>query len=319
MDTKGWTKKRGSLFLRLRGVLLRHLFICSLLSLLFIAVAAALSLGTGCRKGTLQQEDPPEERPGEDSCLTRIVPRAAMAPAIGWMDLAVYREETPQRLEFHARIPFSDTLEALTPPGDKRIVLIANSPYSLNYAALQAYESMEQLVCRLEDEAPDRPVMSGTAVVQAGSCRELPLEALRGEVILVSVDNSLPPGTLLEHPRVRLCRISPGAEILRTGSFHPVETVDGEYVSLPHDIGYFPVRPGIRLPCYPFDASDPGAVLNAARMEFACEIEGMPCSFQVSLPSLLRGRTLCVELIISGTSRHSAHVYDGGPLRLESP
>lgn len=318
MDTKGRIKKRGSLFLQFRSILLHLLFICLLCLMLSSAAALSLCL-PACRRSAEPAAAPEGPAPRDSLVRTRIIPRPDPPLPGGWLDLAVYREDPPQKLEFQARSPFSDTLEAATPPGDKRVVLIANCPYRLNYAALQAYESIEQLVCRLEDELPRHPVMSGTAVLQAGMPREVRLEPLRGEVILVSVDNSLPAGTLLENPRVRLCNVSPAAELLRTGDFHPVETTDGEYTALPHAIGYFPVRPGIRLPCYPFDASDPAAVLNAARLEFTCEIEGTPCRYQVRLPSLQRGGTLCVELIISGPERHSARVYDGGPLRLDSP
>ena len=323
METKGWIKKRDSraFFLRhnSRGTLPRlHVF--SSLLYLITSPAAALALITCESVPDLPREPAPVPEAQQDSLvLTVISPRTDLPGAADHLDLAIYAEAAPQRLEFHVRSPFSDTLAALTPPGDKRVVLIANSPYTLNYAALQAYDSMELLSCRLEDERADRPLMSGAAVVQAGRPCSLRLEPLRGEVILVSVDNGLPAGTLLENPRVRLCNVSPAAEILRTGDFHPIETVDGSFVSLPHDIGYFPVRPGIRLPCYPFDASGPGSSLTAASLEFVCEIAGTTCRYRVRLPSLQRGRTLCVELAVNSTADSRAHVYDGGPLRLESP
>ena len=318
METMGWTKKRDSRRLsrwHTPGDALPHYHLFSLLHLL---LWPAVALFSGCCELPQQPEEPAAETPAADSLVrTRITPVTPLSAAILHLDLAVYAEEAPRRLEYHARTPYGAEIEARTPPGDKRVVLIANSPYALNYEALQAYDAMEQLESRFADEDPAHPLLSGVAVVPAGRQGEVPLEPLLGEVILVSVDNRLPAGTLLEQPRVRLCQVSTRAELLRTGPFHPSETQDGAFVSLPGDIGYFPVRPLVRLPCYPFEASDAGA--GAARLEFACDIAGTERLYPQRLPSLPRGHVLCVELTILDTLRCTAQVYDGGPLRMNSP
>ncbi|MCR5841993.1 MAG: hypothetical protein K6G86_07965, partial [Bacteroidales bacterium] len=83
--------------------------------------------------------------------------------------------------------------------------------------------------------------------------------------------------------------------------FRPTELIDaGDWQALPCDVGYFPQYPGITLWCYPNDT--PETILGAPRpsVEFACEIRGQTCTFEIPLPPLPRGCTKEIELTVDG-------------------
>jgi hypothetical protein len=239
-----------------------------------------------------------------DSVLTRIRIRTGH-PDVSRLDVFLYASDGTRSLEKHLsldRIP--DELGLLTLPGEKLAVVIANSPRKFNLKALERYDAMEQLAFSFSDDNPDRPVMGGSATTD-GQCAEICLEPLLCRIVLTSVSNTMDGYDLLENPRVRLLDIPDTAEILRRQDFRPPELIDaGPWTPLPCDIGFFPLEPHLSLWCYPNDT--PESVLGVLRptLEFACEILGQTCSFEVPLPPLPRGCTKEIDLTIDGPGNH---------------
>lgn len=252
-----------------------------------------------CRKDPVPEPVPADE-PAIDSALVRIHTQAE-GYDVRRLDVFVYGTAGICELEAHAG---TDSLgaELLLPalPGEKTVVAIANSPHQLNLKALARYDAMEQLTFSFADDDPRRPVLGGvcTTLGQEGT---VVLQPLLCRVVLAAVSNTMDGYELLENPRVRLRDLPAGAEILRQKDFRPAELLDaGAWTELPFDIGFFPQEPGTTLWCYPNDT--PADVLGVPRptLEFACEIRGKACSFDIPLPPLARGATVAVELTVNG-------------------
>ena len=253
-----------------------------------------------CRKDPVPPETVPEDVPAVDSALVRIRTEAE-GHEVRRLDLFVYGTEGLRELEKYACLD-SLTAEVCLPalPGDKQVVAIANSPRQLNLKALARYDAMEQLAFSFTDDDPERPVLGGCCTTQ-GQEGTVVLQPLLCRVVLAAVSNTMDGYELLENPRVRLRDLPAGAEILRQKDFRPTELLDaGAWAALPCDIGYFPQEPGTTLWCYPNDT--PADVLGVPRptLEFACEIRGRACSFDVPLPPLARGASVAVELTVNG-------------------
>ena len=269
--------------------------------LLFCLFLPPALLGS-CRKEALPEpgsrpDDPP---PAVDSVRTLIRFQSGDAP-VRRLDLFIYGNGGTRPLERHLQLDaIPDTLSLLTPPGEKILVGIANSPHRFNLNALARFDAMEHLSFSFSDDDPAFPVLGGSGGT-ADHAGEIRLRPLLCRVVLASVANTMDGYELLESPRVRLCDLPDAAEILREKDFRPAELIDaGAWTALPCDIGFFPQEPGTVLWCYPNDT--PENVLGTPRpvLEFACEIQGRSCSFEVPLPPLPRGSSIQVELTIDG-------------------
>ena len=267
------------------------------LSLLPALTGSCQKLAAGDPGG---EADPADPEPVVDSVLTRVSFLAESAAER--LDLFIYGAEGIRALERHLRLDSlpPDGLRLPTTAGEKILVGIANSPYGFNLNALARYDAMEQLRFQFADDDPEHPILGGMAATRdnAGTVR---LQPLLCRIVLRSVANTMDGYELLEEPRVRLCDLPDAAEILREKDFRPAELIDtGEWIPLPHDIGYFPLPADIVLWCYPNDT--PENILGVSRptLEFECRIQGELCSFEVPLPPLSRGCTKEVELTVDG-------------------
>ena len=255
-----------------------------------------------CRKDPVPDapvdETPPA--PVVDSVLTTVRLEAG-GREVRTLDLFIYAPDGIRDLEHHVHLDhLPDELCLRTPPGEKLLAAVANSPRSFNLKALERYDAMEQLGFPFADDDPESPILGGSGTTQELT-GTVSLQPLLCRVVLAAVCNTMDGYELLENPRVRLRDLPASAEILRLQDFRPVELLDaGPWAALPYDVGYFPQEPDITLWCYPNDT--PEDVLGVPRptLEFACEIRGSACSFDVPLPPLARGAALTVELIING-------------------
>lgn len=142
---------------------------------------------------------------------------------------------------------------------------------------------------------------------------EMELLPLRGEVIVSSVCSSVRQdgvdsggasgsggAVLLEDARVRLLNINTTADILRTGVFHPTETIsEGPWTELPFSIGiYSALHTFARLICYPFDGESSDSWTSSARLELRCTILGKDCTYHFDLPTVGRGCSVLVDIDI---------------------
>ncbi|MCR5350879.1 MAG: hypothetical protein K6E35_00080 [Bacteroidales bacterium] len=254
-----------------------------------------------CRK---ESRPTPDETPlpvevSVDSVLTHIHIQATRP--VHTLDLFIYEAGGLQGLERHLQLDSLPTqINLPTTPGEKRIVGIANSPHHLNLKALERYEAMEKFAFSFPDDNPARPILGGSVQTerQTGS---FTLRPLLSQVILESVSNTMDDYELLENPRVRLRDLPGGAEILRERDFRPTDLLDaGPWTTLPCDVGFFTQEPCISLWCYPNDT--PEDILGTPRptLEFACEIRGEACSFDIPLPPLPRGSRVEVALTVDG-------------------
>ena len=279
----------------------------SLLTLFFCLFILLAALPVSCQKQPA--EAPPEDDTpppaAVDSVFTRVNLHAG-GRSVRTLDLFVYESGGTQALEKHLlydRLP--DSLSFLTTTGEKILVGIANSPRRFNLAALGRFDAIQKLTFAFTDDDPECPVLGG-CVTTVGQAGELNLSGLLCRITLRTVTNTMDGYELLEEPRVRLIDLPDNAEILREQEFRPTELLDaGPWVSLPYDVGFFPQEPDISLWCYPNDT--PEEILGVPRpsLEFACRIEGEPCSFDVPLPPLPRGCSKEVELTVDGPDKYT--------------
>lgn len=243
--------------------------------------------------------------PAVDSVLTTVRLDAG-GREVHALDLFIYASGGIRGLEHHIHLDhLPDELCIRTPPGEKLLAAVANSPRSFNLKALERYDAMEQLSFSFADDDPDAPILGGSGATQelTGTVSLAPLLC---RVVLAGVSNTMDGYELLENPRIRLRDLPAGAEILRRKDFRPTELLDaGPWAALPYDIGYFPQEPRVTLWCYPNDT--PEDILGVPRptLEFACEIRGKACSFDIPLPPLARGATVEVGLTVDGPDDYS--------------
>ena len=254
-----------------------------------------------CRKDPvpdLPADDTPV--PAVDSVLTTIRLEAG-GREVRTLDLFVYAADGIRGLEQHRHLDhLPDELCLRTPPGEKLLAAVANSPRGFNLKALERYDAMERLSFPFADDDPDTPILGGSGATQELTGTDS-LQPLLCRVVLSAVCNTMDDFELLENPRVRLRDLPDAAEILRQQDFRPTELLDaGPWTALPCDVGFFPQEPGITLWSYPNDT--PEDILGVPRptLEFACEIRGKTCSFDIPLPPLARAATVKTEITIDG-------------------
>lgn len=291
----GLFRRRGTL--RGAGPLLAYCFIVILLLLL-----PAL-LGS-CDKAAAPDPEPPDgQDPPEvvvDSVLTRVRIQADGRP-VRHLDLFVYDADGLRTLE--RQLGFDELQEELnipTLPGDKLVVGIANSPRRFNRKALERFDAMVQLCFNYAEDDPALPILGGFVKTKLES-GDIQLQPLLCSIRITKVSNTMDGYELLENPRVRLRDLPNAAEILRQQDFRPTELIDaGAWTLLPCDVGYFSQEPNLTLWCYPNDT--PEDILGVPRpsLEFACEIAGTTCSFEVPLPPLPRACSKEVVITVDG-------------------
>lgn len=284
--------------LHYRGLLLRRAAPCLLISLLFLPAVL-----TSCTSPDPGPEGPAPEPQPEPTFVTKV----SFKPAgdigeteISCADIFLYGRDGTSPLERHVRIDNPDADVILeTGAGEWRMVAILNSKLKFNTAALSKYDSMRLLEVKFEDEDPTRPVMSGEAVLTAGSPCVVQVKPMLSRVILTSVTNTLEDYVLMEDPQVWLTGIPVSARLLQDKDFRPSQTInEGSRVILPHDVGFYTAEFGTVLWCYPNDT--PATTLGSSRpsMKLSCTIEGEVKTFDIPLPPIPRASTVSVSFIL---------------------
>lgn len=193
-----------------------------------------------------------------------------------------------------------DDFSVLVPEGDKKVVVVLNSPREFNLAAMSKYSSVSLVTYNFRDDSPDYPIATGQGLSEGGSVR-LELRCLLSRVVLSEITCGLDHYDVLEEPRIRLRNINSSAGAFQTEGFQPVETIDaGEWTALPYDVGLFTQTLGLPLYCYPneCDTNDPAS--QPTQMELECTIRGELCSFTLDLPPIARGDSLSVNICVDG-------------------
>ena len=190
-----------------------------------------------------------------------------------------------------ADVEFTDSLP-------KTAAVIANSKYRLNTAALGHFDSLEQLVYRLEDEDTQVPMMSAVATVTPGQDAKIRLSPLLCTVILAEVTNLYEGDTLAENPRVWLENANGEAAVFRRAGFAVKDPLTTRKVKLPSDIGLYTQRPGTKLYCYPNDLPNPNPGNPATEMVLQYEAGGETHTWRSTIHPIGRGETIAAEAVL---------------------
>ena len=189
-------------------------------------------------------------------------------------------------------------------------VAVANFPEQLFQSPPSRYDGAEQLSCRFEADSPRLPLMSGTAVIEAGASGTVTLTPLMARVKLGVISNNMKKYVRLEDPRIFLENANAGAEILREGGFRPSEVLqETPKTALPYDIGVFAQSPGTELYCYPNDSPEATIGTPATVFVLECEISGVTRQFKTNLPAICRNSTTLVDISVDGPEQYESKVY----------
>jgi len=298
---------------------LPHVLLLSLVNLIPLAgvasgaVTAVIALCCSCGRASTETSPQPDPTPTPTDSLLSFINISASYP-IKNLDLFVYADSWTRLLDRHYNLqnlhPTSTTI--LTLPGDKRLVIIANSPYEFNIEALRAFDSIELLEMNYADEDPDYPLMSAFEVFTAGDSVKVELTPMLCPVEILEVQNCLEDTPLLQNPRVRLTNINAKAELLRFSGFHPTDIIESpdeighpKMMSqhLPSDIGLYTQHPGTTLYCYPITSPNNDIAAVHTTLIFEAEIatpdgQRETLTREWPLPTIPRGTTTALSLCI---------------------
>lgn len=279
-------------------------------SVIIISTVLPLLAGACRLYGGKEQIDPappepvPVVKPDSTSTYTCTVRLKADYPVRG-AQLLVYRSDGLKDLVCAVQSEGELATVELTDSLPKTIAVVANSKYRLNTSALDHIDSLDGLTCRMEDEDPAAPVMSGMAAVSPGQDTEIRLTPLLCTVILAEVTNLYEGDTLAEYPRVWLENANGEADLFRDAGFPVKDPVNTRTVKLPSDIGIYTQHPGTRLYCYPNDLPDPNPGNPATELVMQYEVEGETHTWRTTLHPIGRGEIIAAEAVL--------RPYDEGP------
>ena len=213
---------------------------------------------------------------------------------ISRLDIFVFNDDEGRRLDsyFSMGRPDSPYLTVTSGAGDKLVVILANClGHAFDAGEFRSYSALENVVWKLADEDPARPVMSGECQISAGAdgYTTLQLTPLLSNVCLdhLKVDFSGRGyrSRTLENARVYLTNISGSCELLRRDGFRITElenagALDPSYLStMKHpEMVSRSVTPGqwspVQLYCYPNDASEERLGSPHTRLVVQGEVDG---------------------------------------------
>ena len=213
---------------------------------------------------------------------------------ISRLDIFVFNDDEGRRLDsyFSMGRPDSPYLTVTSGAGDKLVVILANClGHAFDAGEFRSYSALENVVWKLADEDPARPVMSGECQISAGAdgYTTLQLTPLLSNVCLdhLKVDFSGRGyrSRTLENARVYLTNISGSCELLRRDGFRITElenagALDPAYLStMKHpEMVSRSVTPGqwspVQLYCYPNDASEERLGSPHTRLVVQGEVDG---------------------------------------------
>ena len=310
-----WIKKGRVLQpgFRWRGTLLLRPYAVSLLACLTLRITPAFLLPSCVpypAGETASDEIPPFEVLAPEYSTSITLEAGEWAASIRKLDILIYSLEGTGDLEQHLVFDgFRENVEILSGSGSRKVVVVANSPCSLEGKAVDRFSAAGQLSFAFSDENPDFPALTGSAGFSAGNQVYLALKPFLCTITIDSVSNAMDGYILAERPSVHLESLNPSVLALQEDSFRPSEIIEtGATVPLPCDIGFYTQHPGTVLHCYPDDSPD--SLLGSRRpvLVFECDIEGEHYRAEETLPPMGRSASVKTEIRI-GTDRHISISY----------
>ena len=222
---------------------------------------------------------------------------------IARLDVFVFNDDGIRRMDSYCSFDRPDTpyLDINSSAGDKLVVVLANCiGHSFTADEFRSYESLGNLMWRLEDEDPARPVMSGECQISAGAAgyTALQLTPLLSDVCLdhLKVDFSGRGyrSRTLENCRVFLTNLSGSCEIMRRDGFRITElenagVLDPEFLARmkhPEMVSRNAI-PGYWAPvdlyCYPNDSAEDGPGSPHTRMVVQGDIDGVTYYYPIDI------------------------------------
>lgn len=221
------------------------------------------------------KEKPFPDEDGETSLEIILKSPAATSSGLE-VDLYVFNDDAMGMLDSHSRLhPVGNTVSAASRKGSKRIVAVANSgEEALDWGSIYTFYNICTAICRLEKDNPHRPVLSGTAVYEAGSNKKFGIELepvcsrIRLQSISCNFEGRPYQGKVLSDVKVYLINVCTAASLLpiigggcgqeyvNLGGWSDGDTSGGSlWKMLRFDIdgavGEAKVMPGKTLYCYP--------------------------------------------------------------------
>ena len=228
------------------------------------------------------------------------------------VDLFFFEESGVKALTCHEKLLLDDTvssteMELRIPASSSSIVAIANSSREFNDKALSRYDVLKQLEYEFTDDSPQMPLMTAEGCLDDGYAK-LALKPLMCTVSLVKVSNLMDDYELLEEPRVRLRDMNMSVNPFQQSAFYPSVMLDaGEWLNLPHDVGYYPMEPDAKLYCYPNETPE-NELGSHTSFEFECLIRGERHTIYFELPPFGRESRVEVSLVVDGPGSYSRNV-----------
>ena len=260
-------------------------------------------LAGACRSiGCQEKPDPPPPEPlpvvTQDSTLWRSVLRFEGPFPVTRTDIFIYRPDGLKDLTDYLRTEGATAELCLRDSLPRTIAVAANARGTFNTAGLKHFDSLGGIICRLADEDPTAPLMSGIFSFIPGRDTVYSLTPLLCTVELISVTNHFDGDVLAENPRVWLENVNSQAALFKEQGFTVVDPFNSKRVRLPCDIGLYTQYPGIKLYCYPNDLPNPTTGNPATEFVLQCEIAGETRTYRRSLHPLFRGETVLLDVEI---------------------
>ncbi|MBP5538874.1 MAG: hypothetical protein J6X69_03440 [Bacteroidales bacterium] len=257
----------------------------------------------GCRKAT-PATGLDFEAATKRSCVLRL--RAPSSLTEGYkggesehdtLDIFAYDPENHCRIDSYSRIAYADEIRLTLTTGRKKLVVLCGVNTSrLRYADIVSMDHLQQVCGRLEEENPEKPLLSGTTEVDAGVnpratvTLEPLLTRIRVSRLAADFSGCSYEGAVVDSVRIYLTNVSCRGSVLARDSIRAQDFVnygrwsDGDIWSFAspgmlHDAleGNLTATPrslATSLFCYPNQNPDEAAGSPFTRLVIECRING---------------------------------------------
>ncbi len=296
----GFLSKGGVSSLRAFAVTPPDFITCYLLALLLWTVPLCLC---GCRKATpVRGLD--FEAATKRSCVLRL--RAPSSLTEGWknggsvpdtLDIFAYDPENHDRIDSYSRVAYADEIQLTLTTGPKKLVVLCGIDTArLRYADIVSLDHLKQVCGRLEEENPEKPLLCGTAGVDAGVnpratvTLESLLTRIRVSRLAANFSGCSYEGAIVDSVRIYLTNVSCRCPLLARDSIRAqdfvnygrwsdedirsfaspgmlLHTLDGNLTAIPRSLTAC-------LFCYPNQNPDEAAGSPFTRLVVECRING---------------------------------------------
>ena len=239
------------------------------------------------------------------SCTLRIHAPASFAE--GWksstagtvdtLDIFAYNPDNGYRIDSYSRVACAEEIQLTLTTGPKRLVALSGlDTKRLRYADIVSMENLRQVSGRLEEEKPERPLLSGVVDINAGVnpratiTLEPLLTRIRVRSLAANFTGCSYEGAVVDSVRIYLTNVSCNCSILERDSIRArqfvnygrwnetdiqdfaspqmlCDTVDGRLSASPRPLETC-------LYCYPNQNPDEAAGSPFTRLVIDCRING---------------------------------------------